>query len=1080
MSLRPHLGKYFSSGIQSRGARLWAMGRVKLLSGNQWEVSASVRGTYLYSVKLSRQQDTIRCSCECPYFDSEGACKHIWAAILEAEEKNYLLGNGGGRPPELVEDWDNGRTPAPPKPAPPPQWRTVLDRLAAEAGRRRSSEVWRDGREIYYIIDAAATSAYQSLYLEIALRERKQNGEWGKLKAYRIPRENVRKLPDEGDRDILTLLGGVGELYSFEDASMPSAFRLRTGLPAALLPKLCATGRCRLRAGGLASMEEPAALDWDDGPPWQLRLVVERSQDHWVLQGRLERDAERMGLEEPALLIEDGLVFAHGRAARLDHGGAFEWISLLRKERRIEVSEAQGPEFVAELLNGRRLPPVDWPEDLRVEHVKATPKPHLTLEEPHFYAGRKGRLRGQVSFDYDGRMIPHDRYTRGLYDPSRRRYLERDHAAESAMLGRLVDLGLKWTPPTYGESGPRWELSAKRLPSVVRDLMREGWQVEAEGKIFRHASGFHAELTSGIDWFDLDCAVDYGPGQVKMPELLRAIEKGENLIRLSDGSYGLLPEEWLAKYGLLARMGKLEEDRVRFSRTQTGLLDVFLSQLPEIQPDEVFAKAREELRRFDGIQPAAQPEGFVGELRGYQREGLAWMYFLERLAWGGCLADDMGVGKTPQVLALLETRRELRAAAPPNQARRIGPSLVVVPRSLAYNWKQEAARFTPRLRILDHSGPGRDKTPEKLQDYDVVLTTYGTLRRDVIELRDVEFDYIVLDEAQAIKNASSESAKAARLLRGNQRLAMSGTPVENHLGELWSLFEFLNPGMLGASSALQGSRSALRNPDEATRQMLSKALRPFILRRTKAQVAPELPPKVEQTLYCELEAQQRTLYNELRDHYRDTLLRRVEDDGINKSRMHILEALLRLRQAACHPGLIDKKRTADPSAKLDMLLPQLAEVIDEGHKVLVFSQFTSLLAIVRQHLDRDGIVYAYLDGQTRDRQACVERFQSDPDCRLFLVSLKAGGLGLNLTAAEYVFLLDPWWNPAVEAQAIDRTHRIGQSRNVFAYRLIARETVEEKVLELQNSKRDLADAIINADNRLVSNLKREDLELLLS
>jgi SNF2 family DNA or RNA helicase len=309
---------------------------------------------------------------------------------------------------------------------------------------------------------------------------------------------------------------------------------------------------------------------------------------------------------------------------------------------------------------------------------------------------------------------------------------------------------------------------------------------------------------------------------------------------------------------------------------------------------------------------------------------------------------------------------------------------------------------------------------------------------------------------------------------------MSGTPVENHLGELWSLFEFLNPGMLGSASVFQSAGGAMRNPDPASRQLLAKAVRPFVLRRTKDQVATELPAKLEQTLFCELDAVQRKLYDELRHHFRNSLLKSVETVGLAKSKMMILEALLRLRQAACHPGLIDKKRTGESSAKLEILLSQLAQVMDEGHKALVFSQFTSMLSIVRENLDRDGIVYEYLDGKTKDRRARVERFQNDPDCKLFLVSLKAGGVGLNLTAAEYVFLLDPWWNPAVESQAIDRAHRIGQSKRVFAYRLIARGTVEEKVLELQEKKRELADAIINADNRLVGDMKREDLELLFS
>ncbi len=430
----------------------------------------------------------------------------------------------------------------------------------------------------------------------------------------------------------------------------------------------------------------------------------------------------------------------------------------------------------------------------------------------------------------------------------------------------------------------------------------------------------------------------------------------------------------------------------------------------------------------------------------------------------------MGLGKTVQVLALLASRRGVATR----------PSLVVVPTSLVFNWKQEAARFTPALRVLDHTDVGRGRPGKHFREHDVILTTYGTLRRDIMGLASTEFDYVILDEGQAVKNAGTSTAKAVRLLRGAHRLALSGTPVENHLGELWSLFEFLNPGMLGAAPALRLGGVEGRAPSVEMRALLARALRPFILRRIKEQVVRELPPKHEDTLYCELERPQREAYDELRDHYRRTLLGRVEREGFNRTMFLVLEALLRLRHAACHLGLIDRSRRNEPSAKLDVLLPRLTEVIEEGHKALVFSQFTTLLGIVRDRLDRSGVAYEYLDGRTRDRAARVRRFEEDPDCRLFLVSLKAGGLGLNLAAADYVFLLDPWWNPAAEAQAIDRAHRIGQTRPVFAYRLISHDTVEEKVLALQQTKRELANAIITADNGLVRALSREDLEVLLS
>jgi len=907
-------------------------------------------------------------------------------------------------------------------------------------------------------------------------RERRKDGEWGKLKNTRIPRHNIPKIPDERTRELLLMLGGALDPYGYGsyETTISSSFRVRGGIARLLLAKICATGHCRLRAESNVHFENQTRLEWDDGLAWMFRIAMERVEKNWILRGYLQRAEERMALSEPELLASD-LLFSRGKVAPLDDGGNFAWIKLLRKAGSIPVPAGHGPDFVAEILDLPAATVIDWPEELRFERVDEPPMPCLKVAAAQRTWRASDLLCATLSFDYGGRIFPADDSGRGTYDPSQRRYWSRNAEAEKAAADRLSSLGAKRRSSYYSGSAADWEFASKKLPRIAVELVKDGWRIESDGKLFRQGGKFHAELSSGVDWFELHGEVEYGSEKVQLPELLRSLEKGESLVRLGDGSYGVIPDEVREEFGMLMRLGRKHEDHVRFSRSQTGLLDVLLAERPEIRVDEIFSRARQELRRFEGIAPADQPASFVGQLRDYQLEGLAWMHFLRQFGFGGCLADDMGVGKTPQVLALLDARRESRAAT-----KNGAPSLAVVPRSLVYNWKREAERFTPRLRILDHTGGGRAKNLGTLQDYDLILTTYGTLRRDAADFQKIHFDYVVLDEAQAIKNAGTESAKAARLLNADHRLAMSGTPVENHLGELWSLFEFLNPGMLGAASVFQAGKDSLRNPDEEKRRILAKAVRPFILRRTKEQVARELPPKVEQTVCCELDATQRRLYNELRDHYRAALLGRVERDGMARSRIQILEALLRLRQAACHPGLIDARRAGESSAKLEALLPQLAEVIAEGHKALVFSQFTSFLSIVKKQLAQQGLSHEYLDGKTRDREACVNRFQNDPECKLFLVSLKAGGVGLNLCAAEYVFLLDPWWNPAVESQAIDRAHRIGQTNSVFAYRLIARETVEEKVIELQNSKRDLADAIIRADTRLVGNLKREDLELLLS
>jgi SNF2 family DNA or RNA helicase len=753
--------------------------------------------------------------------------------------------------------------------------------------------------------------------------------------------------------------------------------------------------------------------------------------------------------------------------SRYDARGAFALLAQLRGTGPLAIPPGATGQLV-DVLARSGVDPSDLPEELRFDIVATPPRPIVQIKADS--GGAASSLLASLAFDYGATVVEAEGGAT-LFDREERRLVRRDAPAEAAALKRLAELGFqrRWD---FTRARPALRISAAQLPRVVDELTAEGWRVEAEGRAFRPAQSVRSEVRSGIDWFELHGIVDFGGGlTAHLPKLLEAVRQGRTTVVLDDGSEGMVPEEWLRRFAGIAGAGVAAEDHVRFKATQAALLEAALGHEPEVRFDEKFQLARRELATFGGgLTPLDAARSFTGTLRDYQRDALGWFAFLRRFGFGGCLADDMGLGKTVMVLAWLDRLRARREAA--------GPSLVVVPRSVLFNWIQETARFAPELRVLDFSGV--DRSVGRVRGHHIVLTTYGTLRRDALLLKEVEFEYAILDEAQTIKNANTAGAKAVRLLHARHRLALSGTPVENHLGELWSLFEFLNPGMLGTSSSFARHGIAASRRDPEALDVLSRGVRPFILRRTKAQVAPELPPRSELTIRCELQAEQRELYDELRDHYRALLLQRIHRDGLQRSKLQILEALLRLRQAACHPGLVDPRRAGSPSAKFDALLPQLSEVRDEGHKVLVFSQFTSLLALLRARLDAEGIPYEYLDGKTRDREARVRKFQEDPACGLFLISLKAGGLGLNLTAAEYVFLLDPWWNPAVEAQAIDRAHRIGQTRHVFAYRLLAADTVEDKIVELQRSKRDLADAIVRADAGLLRNLRPEDLEILLS
>ncbi|MCE9545292.1 MAG: DEAD/DEAH box helicase [Planctomycetia bacterium] len=1002
-----------------------------------------------------------------------------------------------------------------------PNWKHLLGKLQAAQRALELSRLATVGsapaqlQQVWYILDLQQSKVRGLPLVSLKQRKIKKNGTPGKLTNLRLARSDIETLAAAEDRALVGLLlgneidDGYASYYHDDGGEEYSGVFIAPSLFDTMLPKLCASGRFGWRDERQATDRDLIhPLAWDDGPPWEVRLHVGRSTDgrNWQISGRLVRGDSEAELSVPLLLMMHGLVIFPDHIARLQAAEEFPWVVLLRETGPLQIPIAQQDDLVEQLAQLPILPRLDWPAELRWEEQPVVPQPQLSIDAPRRGAWRDD-LACRLSFSYGDWKVPSGERKMARFDRQTRHVTRRDLKAESAAAAQLGRLGVRREMSWNSDVPPVFRLNAKKLPQVAAELTLAGWQVEAEGRVIRRPGSVKISVSSGVDWFDVEATCDFDGVSASLPKLLAALKRGEQYVELGDGSQGILPAKWLEKYAPLAELGQVEGDQLRFVPNQAALLDALLAaqESQQVTVDERFGQLRDRLQSFQGVTPRREPPTFVGELRNYQREGLGWLHFLNEFGFGGCLADDMGLGKTVQVLALLDQRRANRppSGEPPNangqrsrsksqpSASAAAPalSLIVVPRSLVFNWVEEAKRFTPKLRVLNYTGLARRDVLKDLSQYDLVVTTYGTLRRDVAELREMEFDYVILDEAQAIKNANSQATKACRLVRGRHRLAMTGTPVENHLGELWSLMEFLNPGMLGRSNKLTDlflSGHNGRAPGKENEQrresvaLLARAVRPFLLRRTKQQVLTELPPKSEQTLHCELDKKQRQLYDELRDHYRQSLQARIEKVGVNKAKIHVLEALLRLRQAACHPGLLDKKQIDGPSAKLETLLEQLSEVLDEGHKALVFSQFTSLLAIVRQHLDRRGIVYEYLDGRTAKRQEKVERFQTDPKCPLFLISLKAGGQGLNLTAADYVFILDPWWNPAVEAQAVDRAHRIGQQRHVFAYRLIARDTVEEKILELQQHKRGLADAIVSADNSLLRSLTAEDLQLLLS
>jgi SNF2 family DNA or RNA helicase len=482
------------------------------------------------------------------------------------------------------------------------------------------------------------------------------------------------------------------------------------------------------------------------------------------------------------------------------------------------------------------------------------------------------------------------------------------------------------------------------------------------------------------------------------------------------------------------------------------------------------------LADFEEIEEINVPKDFLGILRPYQKAGYNWFHFLRKYNFGGCLADDMGLGKTVQTLALLQKIKE--------ENHDIGvhsTSLIIMPTSLVYNWLNEAKKFAPKLKIHAHTGSFRNKDIEIFSNYDLVITTYGVSRVDIELLKTFFFEYIILDESQNIKNPASKSFKAVKTLKSQFKLILSGTPVENTVNDLWTQMSFINPGLLG-SQTLFYTEFVIpieKKKDEEKASKLQALIKPFVLRRTKTQVATELPPKTENLFYCQMSEVQKEYYEEIKSEYRNELLLNLEGGAFKKSQIQVLQGLTKLRQIANHPGMVDEDYKGD-SGKFENVIHTLENVLSRGHKVLVFSQFVKHLNIYRKYFDAENTPYAYLDGATTKRGDVVKEFQTNSEIKLFLISIKAGGVGLNLTEADYVFILDPWWNPAVEQQAIDRTHRIGQTKNVFIYKFITKDSVEEKILALQNRKRKVAESLITTEESFVKSLSAKDIAEILS
>ncbi|MBS1150430.1 MAG: SNF2/helicase domain protein [Myxococcaceae bacterium] len=705
---------------------------------------------------------------------------------------------------------------------------------------------------------------------------------------------------------------------------------------------------------------------------------------------------------------------------------------------------------------------------------KCEPKFVLTLE------GTAERVKAQLAGRYGTNVtVPvsptaqHLGYASGGTGNERKLYL-RQEAQERAAGKLLTELGFRFdqTNLAYEAAGDAaldfWAHRRATLPKAWEQFAAAAPRVRVRPKVKPRVR----VNMSGVNWFELDADFVTDDQSVDLGAVRMWLDSGRRFIALKDGTFA---EADLAELRTAADL--LEEAGAAPGKKKTKLplfhapaLDL-LAALGEVEIDAKARKAMAELKEIDGIPAVKAPAKLQATLRNYQEAGLAWLWFLHRHGLSGVLADDMGLGKTVQALCLLlKTKDEFGSA----------PTLVVAPTSVLANWEREIEKFTPGLTCVTWHGQDRHEKAEQLHGVDVVLTSYALIRRDVEELKKVKWRTVVLDEAQNIKNADSATAQACKAIEADTRLALTGTPLENRLTELWSLFDFLMPGFLGTADAFHDrfEHPIMIQADMTVRDRLKKRIHPFILRRLKTEVAKDLPPKTETVAWCEMEPGQAALYQEVLEESRRKVFDTIEKVGFNRSRVSILAALMKLRQVCCDPRLLKLPpgTSLPPSAKLSRFGDLVDDLVAEGHRALVFSQFTEMLEILTRTADEKGLKYMYLDGRTKDRMARVDTFNAPDGPPLFFISLKAGGTGLNLVAADYVIHYDPWWNPAVEDQATDRTHRIGQTRAVFSYKLITRGTVEEKILALQQRKRELAAGVLGTDSDVGKALTERDVE----
>ncbi|MGO8699622.1 MAG: SNF2-related protein [Limisphaerales bacterium] len=1102
----------FHPGTRAKGLEIHASGRVFSCEvhqdGSECDIFASVQGSsgspYEVEITCGRQNGTVFLDalCTCPVVEH---CKHIYAVLLKVKEEQKVdlrtapslsSGNIIALPPPLPEAKLSS------------EWQAWLDRVGKSSPSEKEEaaapgDTPEQSYRLFYVIKPAKSR--QAVTVEFFRGRLAPNGAVkSKSQLYlgnilNAVGSDCVSSPDRILARKIYLSQVDGQFFSTE---------LSGKAITELLPEILATGRCYWKS--VSNKGRAVAL----GPARAAAPVWRMDARGWQQPAfDVAPEAAILPLSPPWYVDEK-----EGLCGPLETGlppdVAAEWLFAPK------IAPEQS-HLVWQQLPERQIAGLPLPAKIEIEIMAAAPPvPCLrlsTTQRPQSYTyfdrvEPEAMHLAHLEFDYAGvRVSP--RSPQPLCDQfenNRVRRLTRDLNAERAVLRVMDQMGFDRASAIYYlpslrttddwsfyEEGEWLTFVFERLPK----LQEQGWRIETEPNFaFRMAQPEEwyadAQAESGADWFNAEVGVQLDGQKVNLLPILmdffaerkdlfgasaisQLSENGLFLVPLPDGRRLPFPVPRLkvmlnVLLDLFEPQALDENGKIRLTRLRAAELSgtAGAGSWRWLGGDGL-RQLSDKLRDFRSIRTVVPPQGLQARLRGYQEEGLNWLQFLRDYNLGGILADDMGLGKTVQALAhVLEEK---------NSGRADRPSLVVAPTSLMTNWRQETERFAPSLKLLVLHGQDRKANFDKLRDFDLIVTSYPLLPRDEAVLLKEEFHLVILDEAQYIKNPKTRYAQIVCQLRARHPLCLTGTPMENHLGELWSQFNFLLPGFLGDEVRF---RKLFRNPiekggDTARREILARRIAPFVLRRRKEQVAAELPPKTEILQNVELSGAQRDLYETIRLSMHARVQAEVRQKGLSRAHIIILDALLKLRQVCCDPRLVKlpAARAVNESAKLELLMDLVPEMLAEGRHILLFSQFTSMLELIQAELAKQSIPYVLLTGDTTDRATPIERFQNG-QVPLFLISLKAGGTGLNLTAADTVIHYDPWWNPAVENQATDRAHRIGQTKSVFVYKLITAGTVEEKILALQARKRDLVEGLMNESHKEVPQLTQDDLQVL--